>query len=438
MMSIQESSKTRVIAADDRLEDRYLLKVILENQGYEVVEAENGQQVLEAARANLPDLIISDILMPVMDGFTLLYHLGQDEKLKEVPFVFYTSNYTSKEDEQLAYSLGADRFVHKPANLEMFVQTISQLLEEYRQETRQKSNNLSELEYYTSYSHRLVAKLEDKLEALEQAYQLLQERNSEIKRTSEENARLLHQAEAALQTRNDFISVAAHELRTPLAVLKGWLQLLERDAWKAQQAQQLLEGTKVRHKLAKAVAQSRRLERLVNDMADTSAATEGILMLTLEPLNLIELIEQTLLDERLFSERHQISFIKSVEIPGLLISGDAISLKRAFGNLLDNAIKFSPQGGEIVVEVKTEATKNQALVVISDSGPGISPSERNHLFQPYSQGEKDVRRRRFGGLGVGLYVTKAIIQAHNGQLELAESQADQPGTTFITRLPLLS
>ena len=121
---------TRILIADDISENLYLLTSLLEGHGYEVVAAANGAEALALAQSAPPELIVTDILMPVMDGFELCRRWKQDERLKRVPFVFYTASYTDQKDERLAISLGADRFVVKPQQPEVLLQLVSEVLAE--------------------------------------------------------------------------------------------------------------------------------------------------------------------------------------------------------------------------------------------------------------------------------------------------------------------
>jgi len=119
----------RALIADDHSENLYFLEVLLKGNGFDAVDsAENGVQALEMARKNLPDLIVSDILMPVMAGYTLCRELKADEQLKQIPFIFYTATFTTAKDEALALSLGADRFILKPQEPDSLMQVINEVL----------------------------------------------------------------------------------------------------------------------------------------------------------------------------------------------------------------------------------------------------------------------------------------------------------------------
>ena len=118
----------KVLIVDDIEQNLYMLQVLLEGHGYAVVSAANGVEALEKARLEPPHMIISDIMMPVMDGFTLCREWKKDESLKKIPLVFYTATYTDPKDEELALSLGADRFIVKPAEPDDFIKIIQDVI----------------------------------------------------------------------------------------------------------------------------------------------------------------------------------------------------------------------------------------------------------------------------------------------------------------------
>ena len=117
----------KILIAEDNKESRYLLEKLLQGYGHEVTAATNGAEALEQALAQPPDIIISDILMPKMDGYKLCYECKCNERLKDIPFVFYTSTYTSIEDEKFALSLGARAYIRKPTEPEAFIQMLRDL-----------------------------------------------------------------------------------------------------------------------------------------------------------------------------------------------------------------------------------------------------------------------------------------------------------------------
>ncbi len=122
--------KKKVLIVDDNSANLYILKSLLEAEGLEVIEAQNGQVALAKAKERAPDAIVSDILMPVMDGYTLCRHCKSDEQLKIIPFIFHTATYTESKDEMFALSLGADCFLVKPQEPEILMGILSEFLSE--------------------------------------------------------------------------------------------------------------------------------------------------------------------------------------------------------------------------------------------------------------------------------------------------------------------
>ena len=166
---------TKILIADDIEENRYMLQVLLRGHNYEVISTTNGAEALEIARSDPPDMILTDILMPVMDGFTLCRHWKEDEQLKNIPFVYYTATYTEPEDEKLALSLGADRFLIKPIEPGTLVQILKEVFEEYSAKKPAAAPKLAmeEAAYYQEYNEALFRKLEHKMAQLEGANQYL-------------------------------------------------------------------------------------------------------------------------------------------------------------------------------------------------------------------------------------------------------------------------
>ena len=228
----------KVLVVDDQEQSLYLLKTMLGGNGYQVLEATNGAEALALARTNRPDVIISDILMPVMDGFSLCLEWKKDARLKDIPFVFYTATYTDPKDEEFALSLGAARFIVKPVETDEFISILGQLLAEVDSGTltSPEKSLREEATYYRMYNETLIRKLEDKMLELEKANRLLEEdiavrkrAETEIKRLLEESQHRLRQVEALHSI--DIAISASLDLRTTLNVLLKHVEsLLEVDA----------------------------------------------------------------------------------------------------------------------------------------------------------------------------------------------------------------
>ncbi|PKN35492.1 MAG: hypothetical protein CVU61_02985 [Deltaproteobacteria bacterium HGW-Deltaproteobacteria-19] len=169
---------SRCLIVDDQEQNLYLLDALLKGNGYEVESATNGLEALEAARLNPPDIIITDILMPMMDGFALCREWRRDERLKKIPFIFYTATYIDPKDESFALSLGADRFLVKPLDPEVLLREISSFLMKRESQAKAPAEaedpQLQESDYLKEYNEVLIRKLEAKMLHLEQANRSLE------------------------------------------------------------------------------------------------------------------------------------------------------------------------------------------------------------------------------------------------------------------------
>ncbi len=199
----------RILIVDDQEQNLYLLKSLLEGHGYQVIEATNGAEALESARIDPPNMIITDILMPVMDGFSLCQEWKKDERLKNIPFVFYTATYTDPKDEEFALSLGADRFIVKPVEIEEFISILGQVIAEAESgllAVSQKSLP-EETSYYRMYNETLIRKLEDKMLQLETVNHALEEDVTGRKQTEEALAASEAELRALFASMNDVVLV---------------------------------------------------------------------------------------------------------------------------------------------------------------------------------------------------------------------------------------
>ncbi|HPC37707.1 MAG TPA: response regulator [Exilispira sp.] len=201
---------SKILIVDDFEENRYLLRNYLESDGYDVIEAKNGVEALNLLKNEKIDLIISDILMPQMDGFTLCRNVKMDEKLKLIPFVFYTATYTDEQDEKLALSLGASKFILKPKEKDEFNKIIKDVMEQFSvggiKTLQIEEKDLAT--YYKLYNEVLIRKLESKMIQLEKV-------NKELEKKIIENEKINRQIINNL----NYFSKVIDKLNNPLAIL---------------------------------------------------------------------------------------------------------------------------------------------------------------------------------------------------------------------------
>ncbi len=223
--------------------------------------------------------------------------------------------------------------------------------------------------------------------------------------------------------RSEFVSTVSHEFRTPLALIKGYIATLLR--------QDLALGDETRQRFLRNINEAAdRLTRLIDELLTLSRLEAGRLELDLRPLDLGELVTGVL--DRLHLEAGHCQLVAQLPPQKLLIQADSDKVERVLLNLLSNAIKFSPEGGTVTVEVQHTEDPPGVLVSVTDQGSGIPPAHLSHIFDKfYRAGDELVKKA--GGVGLGLYICKSIVEQHGGRIWV-ESTPGQ-GSTFKFTLP---
>lgn len=238
------------------------------------------------------------------------------------------------------------------------------------------------------------------------------------------NAQLYQAAQEAIQVRDTFLSIASHELKTPLTTILGNVQMLQRRNMR--EASLNARDTRTLNVIA---TQTSRLNRMVAALLDISRIETGQLSIVLAPLDLCMLVQRVVDDIQPTLDQHQIDLALPDE--ALVIEGDELRLEQVLHNLIQNAVKYSPGGGSVAVRVDMHA--RQARVAVHDEGIGIPERSLPQLFSRFYRAE-NVQAQHISGMGVGLYVVKEIVDLHGGRVEV-ESQ-EGIGSTFTLYLPL--
>jgi signal transduction histidine kinase len=268
-------------------------------------------------------------------------------------------------------------------------------------------------------------------EARLRAITLLQQKQEALKTEIEERKRLEQvlrerneELDAAVAARDEFLSVAAHELRTPVTVLRAFAQLLLRDARRGR----AIGPGRLASALNAIEQQTGKLQQLVARLLDTAQIESGKLRIEPAATDLAALVHAVLMQQRV-SANHEFSYVGPEQIETMV---DPLRFEQVLTNLLDNAIKFSPQGGVVTVELAQDDASGIRLCV-SDQGIGIPAEQREAIFDRFYQGQGS---RHLSGLGLGLYITSEIVALHGGSIHIEEP--DQGGTRFVVTLPPLN
>lgn len=236
-----------------------------------------------------------------------------------------------------------------------------------------------------------------------------------------DNSRLYRAATEAVRARDDFLSVAAHELKTPLTSLKGFAQLTIRqiDRHGMPDPIQLREAMRVIEQ------ESAKLTLLVAKLLDVSRVEDHRLQLETQPTDLAVLLEEVVARVRVVGQRS----ITLARPPSLMVMADPLRMEQVITNLLDNAVKYSPEGEPVEVDLWMTAP-NRACLSVRDHGTGIPPEGRRRIFDRFYQAHRDAK---YGGMGLGLYISKHIVVLHGGHIDV-EFPSDG-GTRFVVTLP---
>jgi signal transduction histidine kinase len=443
--TMSKQSVRKFLIVDDDEQNRYMLQVLLQGHGYGVELANNGAEALEKARRDPPNMVISDILMPEMDGFTLCRQWKKDDVLKTIPFIFYTATYTDPKDEQFALSLGADRFIAKPVEPDVFIDLILQVLKVYQEGQFISLHEPVEEEetYLRKYNKALIRKLEDKVKALEESNQALeheiterkgaeealQKAHDELEKLVEERTAELHRANAELtrsaRLKDEFLANMSHELRTPLNAILGMSEALQEEVYG-------VVNDKQRKSLQTIEESGRHLLTLINDILDLSKIGAGKLELTLDSVSVEAICEASLRFIKQTAQKKRLRVSSSFDNRVTSMLADRRRLKQILVNLLSNAVKFTPEGREVGLKVEGDPKQQIVYFTVWDTGIGIAQEDMERLFQPFVQLDATLSRQ-YEGAGLGLSLVYSMVEIHGGSLKV-ESDVGK-GTRFTVSLP---
>jgi signal transduction histidine kinase len=238
-----------------------------------------------------------------------------------------------------------------------------------------------------------------------------------------DNARLYQAAQEALRVRDQFLSIASHELRTPITAIRATAQLLQRS-----RTRHTLDAARLERFLRTFDEESQRLGALAEELLDISRLQTGHFELHRSPVDLSVLVRRSVQRARSLSAHHRLQ----VDVPReLVIIADAGRLEQVLENLLANAIKYSPDGGR--VEVKAEHEAGRVHLTVRDSGIGLPEGSAAGVFEPFGRAP-NAAARQIEGLGLGLYLSRSILERHGGRI-WAESPGEGQGSAFSFCLP---
>jgi two-component system sensor histidine kinase/response regulator len=368
-----------ILIVDDTPENLISLKKVLEKHDFVVDTAASGEEALRKVLKNEYVLIILDVQMPDMDGFEVAEAISGYSKAKETAIIFLSAVNTEVKFITKGYSSGGLDYITKPVDMAILllkVKTFYRIYEQSRKLIEIQNALLDEIEY----------------------------------------------RKAAENKKDEFISIASHELKTPLTSVKGYIQLLERSIDKGDMAT-------VKKHLQKAQVQLEKLNQLIADLLDISKIESGKLKFNKELFSMDDLLDNTIEIMRQSEPEFTITRTGRVNQP---VFGDENRIEQVIINFLTNAVKYAPGTSEIKIFVKLE--NDRVYVGVRDYGIGIGPDQQKSVFEKFYRVEETANH--FQGLGIGLYISAEIIRRHGGEIGVVSSAGE--GSEFFFTIPLMS
>ena len=391
----------RILIVDDNELSRRVLRKLVEVKEHEAEEASDGIEALDHLERGSVDAIISDVLMPRMDGYELCRQVRHDDRFKDIPFILYTGSYTSSADEQLALDYGADQFLRKPAPSQLLLEALDALLSRATpcpQRTRRKPRATEDLQVMKDYSQALVRKLEQTNSELEAARAELSKLNTELEIQIHSRTQLLESVNREL---DDFSQTVSHDLETPLRRISACRQMLFEDCGSE-------IGEQGRHHLEHIgtyTDQAQKILRTLLEMATVSRSEVERLSIDLSGLAKSVL--------RRLQQRDPFRFTELVIEPGLVCEVDYPLMHTAFEHLLGNAWKFTSKVAPTRIEFGARTEEGRTIYSIADNGTGFDMADAKRLFSPFKRLHA---ANDFPGAGMGLATVQRIIHRHGGTI----------------------
>ncbi|SKA09330.1 His Kinase A (phospho-acceptor) domain-containing protein [Trichlorobacter thiogenes] len=435
----------KILIVEDELMSRSMLELILQQAGHAVVCTVDGADALVAARQQCPDLIITDVMMPVMDGFELCRQCKADQTLQQVPIILYSSDYTEQQEQKLGLELGAYRYLVKPSPPPLLLAAINDALaEQQRSSLSGKEQPLDEeMKLLRNYNEVLFNKLEAKMQELQKT---IDEQKKYEETMKAMQAQIIQQEKMA--SIGQLAAGVAHEINNPMGFITSNLTSLGKYAERLDSYIAALQGSiysctnhpgldeldQLRQKLKVDYIVSD-VNELINESLDGANRVRRIVQ-DLKSFSRLDQAESThanlneCLDTTINIAWNELKYISTLErqfgeIPEVVCNPQ--QLNQVFLNLLVNAAQAMEQQG--IITVKTWTEPGWVCVSVADTGKGMPKEVQNRIFEPFFTTKPAGK-----GTGLGLSISVDIIRKHHGEITV-DSEAGK-GTTFTVRLPV--
>lgn len=379
---MSKNTNTNILVIEDEAQVRDSYLDMFTYFGYNVHAVSNGREGMSLVNKNGYDIVVTDLNMPEMDGLEVLQFIKKKKPYIEVIVI---TGFATLENAIKAMKMGAYDYVTKPVDIEHVRIVLSKCVQQIRS-----------------------------------------------KRENEELRNLNEQLKNLNEMKDKFITITNHELRTPVTVLKGYLELLD----------YFTDGKRsadVDDALGVATETMAELVGIVEQMHDMSSFEYKKSKLTYTDVDMQELITTIYKEMKIFYKQRNISLKTSFEGPAVIVVGDAKRLKRSIRELMQNALKFTNENGNVTVEYRIQEAQRRLAIEVSDSGIGIPVDKQELIFEPFYELQDTINHMTSktaymgGGIGLGLTLAKEVFESHEGTL-MVESEVGQ-GSTFTAILP---
>ena len=371
----------RVLHIEDDPRNRLLVRKLLAADGMEVVDAPDGLEGVRLALEAPPDLVLVDLNIPGLDGYEVTLRLRNDASLRGVPIVAITA----EGDRDTSFAVGCDGFIQKPIDARRFAAQVRGFLSGRREPMQSWTDATGER--LRVQSGRIVAHLEEKIAELVRANDRLRELD---------------------RLRTEFYRNISHELATPMTPIVGYIRMLTDE--------ELGPVSKSQAKALRAMDDCvRRLRAVLDNVVDVTGLETGRMKFFHRDYDFLDTVRRVIAAQADKLAERQVQLLEEMPRGPLPGYGDSDRLARALSQIIDNAAKFSPQGGTIGVRVRV--LEAQYDVTIVDDGPGIQPDLAERVFEPFLQLDGSPTRAH-GGVGVGLAIARRVARGLGGDVRV--------------------
>jgi two-component system sensor histidine kinase/response regulator len=392
--STTSRSAATILLVDDYPPNLVALDAILEPLGQNVVHASSGDAALRALGETECAVVLLDVLMPGLNGLQTAARIKQREELRNVPIIFVSAADRTPAELVAAYEHGAVDYITKPyepailrAKVAVFVELFAQ-----REHIKRQAALIAAHEHETL----LLAR--------------------------EQQARV--EAERAARTRDDLLAVVSHDLRDPLSAILTGAALVRRILAVEGPSERALDH------LQRIERSAKRMEVLIRDLLDIAAIESGHLSVDVGTHDAGALVADGIELLRAAADEKAVRLEVAHRAPGTRVACDKDRIAQVFGNIVGNAIKFTPAGGRITIETRAGTDANEIEFAVADTGPGIAPDQLPRVFDRFWQAKETAR----AGAGLGLAICRGIVERHHGRIWVESALGT--GTIFRFVLPV--